>query len=150
MYGSGADFDLVPFAYRVCNFCLVDQFDFARPPRLSEERFQRTVKAKQRVPALCGVGLNPVAIADTGGFGRTKIYGRRAVSVCHRGRSRIDLLDGLLGGCAVHISESAEARLDRVGVAFCGGIFVPIVDFLPAGGAGGGVNLGLMTILRRV
>ena len=44
---------------------LLHQFDLARPPLLSEERFEWTVEAQDREPAFAGCGLNPIPALDT-------------------------------------------------------------------------------------
>ena len=64
---------------------LADQFDLTRPPRLREERFERTVKAQERTPALSGNRLNPVAVVDPCRFARTEINGRGPIGIRHGG-----------------------------------------------------------------
>ena len=72
---------------------LADQFDLTRPPRLREERFERTVKTQDREPSFLRIGLNPVAIAHARGFGRSEIHGGDAVGTRVGGGRRIALAD---------------------------------------------------------
>jgi hypothetical protein len=52
---------------------LAHQFNFARPPSLGEERFERAIEAEDCEPALGRIGLYPVASLDASRLGRAEV-----------------------------------------------------------------------------
>src|SRR5262249_20645780 len=72
----------------------LDEFNFARPPALVEERLERTVEAQDREPAFAGGRLDPVAPLDAGRQRRAEVDRRRAVRVRLGRRGRIRLAAG--------------------------------------------------------
>ena len=65
-----------------------DQFDFARPPGLGEERLKRAEEPQARDKTFTGHGLNPVAPFDTGRLCRAEVDRRGTVGVRFRGGRR--------------------------------------------------------------
>ena len=85
----------------------LDHFNLARPPGLREERFEWTVEAKQSVPALGRVSLNPVAVVHTSRLGRAEIHRGRAIGArdCGRGRIALAARPGIALWCLVPLSR---------------------------------------------